>query len=131
MSRSFEKNQIFPKQQRACPPDRVLESQLSYWKKQLGGSLPILRLPTDDPHPSLHNDRAAKQTLQLSPTLTAAIETLSQQEGATLFTILLATFQILLYRYTEQEDIIVGTSIGDVIKLKLSSRSDSDYSATI
>lgn len=97
--------------QRNCLQGEVLESQLNYWKQQLGGNCPILQLPTDYPRPSSQNYQGAKQTLKLSPSLTGAIKTLCQQEGVTLFMSLLATFQTLLHRYSGQEDIIVGTPI--------------------
>ncbi|MFB2937533.1 amino acid adenylation domain-containing protein [Aerosakkonemataceae cyanobacterium BLCC-F154] len=88
-----------------------LESQLAYWKKQLGGNLPVLELPTDQPRGAVQTFRGAKHSLLLSKTLTQALKELSQREGVTLFMTLLAAFQTLLYRYTGQDDIIVGTPI--------------------
>ena len=97
--------------QREWLQGEVLESQLSYWKQQLGGSLPTLQLPTDYPRPPVQTYPGVYQTLELSPDLTKALKTLSQQEGATLFMTLLAAFQTLLSRYSGKEDIIVGTPI--------------------
>ena len=91
----------------------VLESQLSYWRKQLGGSLPVLELPTDHPRPAIQTYNGATIFLELSQDLTNALKALSQQEEVTLFMTLLAAFQILLYRYSGQEDVIVGTPIAN------------------
>ena len=97
--------------QREWLQGEVLESQLNYWKQQLGGNLPILQLPTDYPRPPVQTYPGAYQSLELSLELTKALKTISQQESVTLFMTLLAAFQTLLYRYSGQEDIIVGTSI--------------------
>jgi non-ribosomal peptide synthetase component F/acyl carrier protein len=89
----------------------ILEAQLTYWKQQLGGNLPILELPADRPRPSLQSFRGACQSLVLPQRLTEALKALSRQEGVTLFMTLLAAFKTLLYRYTGQEDLIIGTPI--------------------
>ncbi|AOX00349.1 hypothetical protein BJP34_13585 [Moorena producens PAL-8-15-08-1] len=88
-----------------------LESQLAYWKKQLGGSLPVLELPTDRPRRPVQTFQGAKQNLLLPQNLSNSLKELSLRAGVTLFMTLLAAFQILLYRYTGEEDIIVGTLI--------------------
>jgi amino acid adenylation domain-containing protein len=87
----------------------VLEDQLSYWRSQLEGSLPVLELPADRPRPPIQTFRGAKQSLLLSQAVTEALKALSHQEGATLFMTLLAAYKMLLYRYTGQQDIIVGS----------------------
>jgi amino acid adenylation domain-containing protein len=87
----------------------IVDSQLSYWKTRLGDSLPVLQLPTDHPRPVTPTFRGAKQYLVLSKNLTEELKTLSQQQGVTLFMTLLAAFKTLLYRYTGQDDIVVGT----------------------
>ncbi|MUH00256.1 amino acid adenylation domain-containing protein [Scytonema sp. UIC 10036] len=89
-----------------------LQIQLDYWRKQLDG-LSVLSLPTDKPRPTHPTYRGARQFLQLPKNLSLALETLSQQEGVSLFMTLLAAFQILLYRYTNQEDIAVGSPIAN------------------
>jgi surfactin family lipopeptide synthetase A len=88
-----------------------LEKQRAYWKSRLSDHLPILQLPTDHPRPITPTFRGGKQYFVLSKTLTDALKRLSQEEGVTLFMSLLAAFKILLYRYTGQEDIIVGTVV--------------------
>ena len=90
----------------------VLETQLAYWRQQLNG-ITALNLPTDRQRPAVPSYRGAKQLIALSPALTASLKSLSQQESATLFITLLAAFQTLLYRYTGQVDIAVGTPIAN------------------
>ncbi|ELR97036.1 non-ribosomal peptide synthetase [Gloeocapsa sp. PCC 73106] len=90
-----------------------LNTQLAYWKKQLGGMLPILQLPTDYPRAPIQEFRGENQTFGLAEDLTENLKRLSQQENKTLFTILLTAFKVLLYRYTGQEDIIVGFPIAN------------------
>ncbi|MHC0068640.1 non-ribosomal peptide synthetase [Nostoc sp. UIC 10890] len=97
--------------QRQCLQGEVLESQLNYWKQQLGGKLPILQLPTNYSRPAVQTYRGAYQSLELSLDLTQALKTLSEQERVTLFMTLLAVFKVLLYRYSGLEDIIIGTPI--------------------
>ncbi|BAZ22617.1 McnC protein [Kalymmatonema gypsitolerans NIES-4073] len=98
--------------QRQWLQGEVLAKQLGYWQKQLEG-VSMLNLPTDRPRPALPTYRGARQFLQLPKSLSEALETLSQQEGVSLFMTMLAAFQILLYRYTQQEDIAVGSAIAN------------------
>ncbi|NOX38147.1 MAG: amino acid adenylation domain-containing protein [Calditrichaeota bacterium] len=81
----------------------------AYWKEQLSGELPMLNLPTDRPRPPVQTFRGAHMTMKLSPELSQKMKRLSEQTGATPYQILLAAFKILLHRYSQQEDIIVGT----------------------
>jgi Condensation domain/AMP-binding enzyme len=90
----------------------VLTSQLHYWKQQLA-DLPTLNLPSDGTYSALPNYRGATQQLTLSSNLTQSLEQLSQRTGTTLFMTLLAAFQVLLYRYTNQEDIVIGSPIAN------------------
>ncbi|MDZ7959081.1 MAG: amino acid adenylation domain-containing protein [Aulosira sp. DedQUE10] len=99
--------------QRQWLQGKILQQQINYWKQQLGGSLPVLELPTDRPRTAIQTFAGRKQFFTISPTLTTALKTLSQQEGVTLFMTLLAAFQTLLYRYTGQEDILVGSPIAN------------------
>ncbi len=91
----------------------VLEPQLAYWKRQLGGSLPIMELPTDRPRSAVQTFRGACHWFTLPRTLSKGLTALGQEEGCTLFMTLLAGFGTLLSRYTGQEDIIVGTPIAN------------------
>ncbi|QKQ75845.1 non-ribosomal peptide synthetase [Nostoc sp. TCL240-02] len=91
----------------------VLENQINYWKHQLNDALPLLELPTDYPRPAQQSYRGDHDRYSLSPDLTLAIKTLSQQQGASLFMTLLATFSILLSRYSRQEDLCIGSPIAN------------------
>ncbi len=91
----------------------VLESQLAYWRRQLGGTLTPLELPTDHPRPASPSFRGAHIPVRLPGDLTEKLKTLSRREGATLFMTLLAAFKTLLHRYTSRADIIVGTPIAN------------------
>ncbi|MBD2019655.1 amino acid adenylation domain-containing protein, partial [Leptolyngbya sp. FACHB-36] len=104
--------------QREWLQGHVLETQRAYWRSQLQ-DLPVLDLPTDYPRSPSQTYRGAVQAIVLSQPLTAALETLSQQEGVSLFMVLLAAFQTLLYRYTGQTDIVVGSPIANRNRSKL------------
>ncbi len=91
----------------------VLEEQLNYWKQQLSGAPARLELPTDRPRPPVQTFNGAYQTFELSQELSQAIKDLGNKEGTTLFMTLLAGFQTLLYRYSGQEDISVGSPIAN------------------
>jgi amino acid adenylation domain-containing protein len=91
----------------------VLEEQLSYWKQQLEGAPPVLQLPSDRPRPAVQTSRGAIAPLHLGVEVTEQLKQFSQQEGATLFITLLAAFGTLLTRYTNQEDICIGTTIAN------------------
>ncbi|MCC3597906.1 MULTISPECIES: non-ribosomal peptide synthetase [unclassified Microcoleus] len=94
--------------QRQWLQPEVLENQLRYWKQQLA-NLSTLQLPTDRSRSPIQTFRGARQCLALPQTLSEAIAKLSQKEGVTLYMTLLAAFKTLLYRYTGQTDIVVGT----------------------
>ena len=98
--------------QRQWLQGEVLETQQAYWLKQLE-NVPILELPTDHPRPATQTFRGANYSFKLSKELSAALDRLSQQQGVTLFMTLLAGFQTLLWRYTAQDDIIVGSPIAN------------------
>jgi len=97
--------------QREWLQGEVLATQLAYWKQQLDGELPTLALPLDGPRPRVQTFRSGREILKVSPDLSQRLKALSQREEATLFMILLAAFKLLLFRYTGQDDIIVGSPI--------------------
>lgn len=90
----------------------VLETQLAYWRQHLKG-IDLLNLPIAHPRPPVPTYCGARQFLTLSSLLSEQLNSLSKQENATLFVTLLAAFQTLLYRYTEQENIAIGTPIAN------------------
>jgi len=84
------------------------ERQLAYWTEALGATQPVLELPTDHPRPLRQSYRGARFNVPISATLGAAVRELAQREGVTPFMLLLASFQVLLHRYSGQRDIRVG-----------------------
>jgi amino acid adenylation domain-containing protein len=90
-----------------------LESQLLYWKEQLEDAAPVLDLPTDRPRPAVQSHRGAFHTFFISRDVTRSLKALSQREGCTLFMTLLALFDVLLCRYSGQNDILIGTPIAN------------------
>lgn len=100
----------FAQWQRRQLQEGVLEPQVAYWKRQLHG-LPIVDLPADRPRPAVQSHRGARQMGWLPKSPTEALKDLSRQERASLFMTLLATFKVLLYRHTGQDDVVVGTPI--------------------
>ncbi|MCI0420449.1 MAG: condensation domain-containing protein [Acidobacteria bacterium] len=103
----------FAEWQREYLQGETLETQITYWKQRLGDNPPVLKLPTDYSRPAVQTSRGAKQSRLLPRRLCESLKELSQQEKATLFMTLLAAFQTLLYRYTGQDDISVGTPIAN------------------
>lgn len=89
----------------------ALEAQLSYWRSRLEGAPPSLELPTDFPRPDTQLTAGAAQSITLSAALVASLKALGRREGATLYMVLLAGFKLLLSRYTNQTDVVVGTPI--------------------
>ncbi|WP_415841911.1 amino acid adenylation domain-containing protein, partial [Myxococcus xanthus] len=89
----------------------VLETQLDWWRQQLSGAPPHLELPTDKPRPATLSHRGAWVPVRLSRPMSDAVTALAHAEGATPFMVLLAAFQLLLSRYSGQEDVLVGSPI--------------------
>ncbi|WP_198299658.1 MupA/Atu3671 family FMN-dependent luciferase-like monooxygenase [Tumebacillus avium] len=81
----------------------------SYWKEQLSGAEPVLQLPTDHPRPVVQTYRGTSLRFELPETLSVGVKQLAQEQGVTLYTLLLTAYQVLLHRYSGQEDIVVGS----------------------
>ncbi|OYE03761.1 non-ribosomal peptide synthetase [Nostoc sp. 'Peltigera membranacea cyanobiont' 232] len=96
----------------------VLQTQLSYWQQQLKDAPALLSLPTDRPRPAVQTFVGAYEKFALSVELTDRLTKLSQQQGVTLFMTLLAAYDTLLYRYTGQTDILVGSPIANRDRLE-------------
>lgn len=103
----------FSQWQRQWLTGEVLTAQLRYWKQQLAGASPLLALPTDRPRPARSEDRGARQSFSVSRSVSDRLRALGQQNNATLFMTLLAAFNLLLYRYSGQTDIVVGSPIAN------------------
>ncbi|MCF3569160.1 condensation domain-containing protein, partial [Planktothrix agardhii 1807] len=95
--------------QRQWLQGEILENQLNYWKKQLTDAPPLLELPTDKPRPANPNFQGHSISFQIDSELTEKLKLLSQKSGATLFMTLLAALNTLLFRYSGQDDILIGT----------------------
>ncbi|MBO3462192.1 non-ribosomal peptide synthetase [Aetokthonos hydrillicola Thurmond2011] len=103
----------FAQQQRERLTEEILKAQLDYWKQQLADASPVLELPTDYPRLATQTYRGARKSQILPEQLTESLKALSLEKEVTLFTLLLTAFKTLLYRYTSQEDILVGTPIAN------------------
>ncbi|HEY6122093.1 MAG TPA: condensation domain-containing protein, partial [Pyrinomonadaceae bacterium] len=101
----------FAEWQREWLQGAVLEEQLGYWLNNLAGAPAELKLPTDHPRPARQSFNGASLSRRLSQNLSQSLAAFSQGEGVTLFMTTLAAFQTLLFRYTGQEDIVVGSPI--------------------
>ena len=102
---------------RRASPDgdatRTLTHQLTYWKQQLKDAPPILNLPTDYPRPAQQSFQGARATIIIPQAIANVLKSLSQQESVTVFMVLLAAFKTLLYRYTGQTDLLIGTPVAN------------------
>jgi amino acid adenylation domain-containing protein len=101
----------FAEWQRGWLAGDALEQQLAYWKHKLAGAPLALELPTDRPRPAAQTFRGASRGFALAKEATKALTDLARKEGVTLYMALLTALDLLLYRYTGQPDVVVGTSI--------------------
>ncbi|SFJ90609.1 non-ribosomal peptide synthetase, partial [Myroides guanonis] len=90
----------------------VLEEQLSYWETKLSG-VSTLSLPTDYARPLQYNNSGGIISFKLDKDLSSSLRSMCHEENVTLFMLLLSVFKVLLYRYSGQEDICVGTPIAN------------------
>lgn len=97
--------------QRQWMQDGALEEQLGYWRERLRDAPTMLDLPTDKQRPQKLSFLGSQQHLRLSKELGRDLRALAQRENATLFMVLLAAFNVLLYRYSSQDDILVGCPV--------------------
>lgn len=89
-----------------------LSDQLTWWEQHLQGIEPI-QLPVDYPRPSVQSNRGSRYSYQIEKALADDLKTLSTTSGTTLFMTLITAFKVLLYRYSNQEDIVIGTPIAN------------------
>lgn len=99
--------------QRQQVSGELLEPERTYWREQLKALPPPLELPTRGLRPVPRSGNGAVHRFSLPNTLTAALLGLAQDEGATPFRLMLATFQVWLHRYTGQDDILVGIPVAN------------------
>jgi len=103
----------FVRWQRERLQGETLAQLIAYWRRQLAGAPPVLRLPTDRPRPPDQTFRGALTFFALPAAVLAAVNHLGQRRGVTLFMSLLAAYVALLYRYTGAEDLVVGAPIAN------------------
>ncbi len=104
-------------QQRRLQGDAT-QAQLAYWQQQLSGLPPLQTLPFEQPQPeralpSTAPAQSTRQPLSIPLALVVALQQLSRQTSVTLFMVLLAAFKLLLYRYTRQADVVVGSPVAN------------------
>ncbi|MBY7738569.1 non-ribosomal peptide synthetase [Paenibacillus polymyxa] len=88
-----------------------LAKQEAYWLDMFRGELPVLELPTDYPRPAMQSYEGRTLQLFMDSEKSEGLKRLAAENGATLYMVLLAGYTILLYKYTGQEDVVVGTPI--------------------
>ncbi len=89
----------------------ALAAQLSYWKQQLSGNLPVLDLPLDYPRPTVRSYEGRALSFEIEPSVVTALKTVAREQGVTLYMVLLAILNILLAKLSGREDFIVGTPV--------------------
>lgn len=87
------------------------EQQKNYWKSKLGGELPVINLPVDYKRPQRQSFKGETVTVEIHSKLVAELKKIMHATGTTMYMLLLASYNVLLHKYTGQEDIIVGTPI--------------------
>ena len=97
--------------QRACLDAGEGDRQLDYWRQQLGDEPPVLELPADRPRPARQSFRGARLPFCFPAALCARMRELARQRGVTLFTVILAAYQVLLQRTSGQSDLRIGVPI--------------------
>ena len=98
-----------------------LEEQIVYWKETLAGAPGLIELPTDRPRPAVQSSRGAQVFGTIPKELAISLRRLSRREGVTPFMTLLAVFDVLLFRYTGQQDIVVGSPIAGRVRTETES----------
>jgi amino acid adenylation domain-containing protein/FkbM family methyltransferase len=105
--------------QRARLEDGKLERELDWWRAALDGAPPSLELPTDRPRPPTPTTCGARLRVAVPGNTAATLRSLGRSEGATFFMTMLAAFEALLYRYTGQEDLVIGTAVDNRGRVEL------------
>jgi hypothetical protein len=96
-----------------------LDALLDYWRTQLAGAPPRLRLPTDRPRPEVQTFEGVHLPLELDARLAGAVRALAREEGVTPYILLLASFAAFLYRLSGQDDVVIGSPIANRDQLEL------------
>ncbi|MDP4196680.1 MAG: amino acid adenylation domain-containing protein, partial [Bacteroidota bacterium] len=91
----------------------ILQKQLNYWKNKLEGIVPMISLPVDHARPAVQTFNGSFATFEFSEELSQEVKNICRSEGSTLYMVLMAAFQMLLYKYSGQEDFCIGTPIAN------------------
>jgi amino acid adenylation domain-containing protein len=105
--------------QRDTLSDETLQDDIAYWRQKLDDQPGVLDLPTDFPRPTKQGSEGAVYRFAIPNAVSSGLRSLSQQEGSSLFMVLLAVFKVLLSRYTHQTDILVGTPVHTRVRPEL------------
>ncbi|HEV3052756.1 MAG TPA: amino acid adenylation domain-containing protein, partial [Longimicrobium sp.] len=97
--------------QRGWLQGEVLRGQLDWWREQLGGAPPALELPTDRPRPAVASSRGGSHVFRIPAETTRELRALARREGATLYMATHAALDLLLSRWSGQDDLVVGSPI--------------------
>ena len=108
LTRQFADFALWQQQQTQSP---AYQKQVDYWREQLQDAPPLLQLPTDHPRPSTQSFAGQVAYFELPQALVSRLQELSRESQTSLFMTMLAAYQLLLYRHTGQDDILVGTSV--------------------
>jgi amino acid adenylation domain-containing protein/non-ribosomal peptide synthase protein (TIGR01720 family) len=99
--------------QRQALAGDALDPHIAFWRRYLAGAPALLELPTDHPRPEVHSFRGGCERVDVPTSLYAAMRAFSRQEKVTLFMTMTAAFQALLWRYTGEEDLVIGTAMAN------------------
>ncbi|EAZ87975.1 condensation domain-containing protein, partial [Crocosphaera chwakensis] len=97
--------------QRKWVESELGQIQLDYWSKKLANIPKLIEIPTDYPRPKTQSFRGATYQIDFSETLITALKQLSQKQGTTLFVTLITTLKLLLFKWTKQDDLVLGTVV--------------------
>ncbi len=109
----------FAERQHEILQERAFEQQLTFWKAKMNGVLPILDFPTDHPRPERQTFAGAIECRKVSKQIMDSLRQLANSEAVTLFMTVLGAFEVLLYRYTGQKDIIIGIPVAGRDRVEL------------
>jgi amino acid adenylation domain-containing protein len=101
----------FAERQKRLYARTTFEKDIAFWKKTLAGAPPLLALPTIRPRPAIQSHHGRRLVFDIDRRVTEALGTLCSRHGATLFTGLLSAFQVLLQRWADTDDVVVGTPV--------------------
>ena len=103
----------FASWQRGWMSGEVLRKQMDYWRQQLRGIAPLLRLPYDRPRPPVQSFRGGIFYQAFSPELSRQLQAFCSAHGVTLYMVLQAAFAVLMSRYSGQQDLVIGSPVAN------------------